>query len=140
MFRGQRPPRFYVQRDIQILVRSFPSERLVIFRLGPGETSGASLDLGELRFPEIVVFNGEALFIPASGTVQRFGLGEVEEENPRILLPGWHDIQQGDRVRRAQMLPGGRFGESRLYTVLYQPNPWYSFTHITLQNFGQGPQ
>jgi hypothetical protein len=121
MMRGQRPPRFYVQRDIQILVRSFPSERLQVFRLGEPRTSGATLDLGEVTYPEVTVFNGEALFIPAGGTVARYGLGEVEEDTPQVLIPGWHDIQQGDRVRRQQMLPGGRFSEPRLYVVMYAP-------------------
>lgn len=140
MMRGQRAPRFYVQRDIQALVRSFPNERLVVFRLGGAQTSGDTLDLGEVTYPEITVFNGEALFIPAGGTVSRYGLGEVEEDKPQVLIPGWHDIQQGDRVRRSQMLPGGRFTQPRLYTVLYAPNVWYSFSHLTLENFGQGPQ
>lgn len=142
MFRGQRAPRFYVQRDIQILVRSFPSERLVVFRLGEPTVAevGTDINMGEPTYAEIPVFNGEALFIPAGGSWARYGLGEVEEEQPQILIPGWHDIRQGDRVRRRQMLPGGRFMEPRLYVVKYQPDPWHSFTHITLENYGQGPQ
>lgn len=140
MFRPKRPPRWFVQRDIQILVRSFPSERLVVFRLGEPTTSGDTLDLGEPSYQEYTVFDGEALFIPAGGTVARFGLGEVEEDKPQVLISGWHDIQQGDRVRRIPMNPDGSEGAIRLYTVQYAPNPWLGFTHITLENFGQGPQ
>lgn len=140
MFRPQRPPRWFVQRDIQILCRSFPSERMVVFRLGEPQTSQEALDLGEPTYPEETVFDGEALFIPAGGTVARYGLGEVEEDKPQVLIPGWQEINQGDRVRVIPMNPDGSEGTIRLYVVLYAPNPWQGFTHVTLENFGQGPQ
>lgn len=138
MFRGLRPPGWFVQRDIQILTRSFPSEHMVIFRraLDASEVT----DLGEPIYPETTVFDGEALFIEAGGSVARFGLGEVEEDKPQMLIPGWHDVQPGDRVRRYMLLPTGEEAVRRLYTVSYAPKPWFNFCHITLENFGQGPQ
>lgn len=138
MFRGLRPPRWFVQRDIQILVRSFPSEHMVIFRQAADASSVN--DLGEPVYPETVVFDGEALFIEAGGSVARFGLGEVEEDKPQMLVPGWYDIQQGDRVRRYTLLPDGEETVARIYLVSYAPKPWQNFCHIVLENFGQGAQ
>lgn len=135
MFRAANIPKYYVQRDIQILVRSFPSERLRIYR--HGEVIGAD-DLGQLTYQEIEAFNGEALFIPESGEVARYGLGQVEEEKPRFLVPGWHTIYQGDLVTRQERLPGGRFGNPRSYQVEYPPNHWHAYIVITLENYGQG--
>jgi len=140
VFRPKRAPRWYVQRDIQILVRSFPSERLVVHRLAEESVAGGTIDLGEVTYLEDPVFDGEALFIPRGGVVARYGLGEVEEDKPQVLIPGWHDIQQGDRVRRIPMLPDGSEGTTRLYTVHEAPDPWHGFTHVILENYGQGPQ
>jgi hypothetical protein len=138
MFRGLRPPAWFVQRDIQILTRSFPNEHMVIFRRS--QTASEVTDLGEPFYPEVTVFDGEALFIEAGGSVARFGLGEVEEDKPQILIPGWYDVRQGDRVRRYTLLPDGNEDEARLYTITYAPKPWRSFCHCTLENFGQGVQ
>jgi len=133
MFRGLRAPRWFVQRDIHALVRSFPSERLTIVR-PTTVVSGM-----ETTTVDTVVFVGEALFIPQGGEVKRFGLGQVEEDRPYILVPGNHDIRQGDMVTRSQMLPGGVGWEPpRRYQILYPPNHWQAFTVCTLNNFEQG--
>lgn len=138
MFRGQRAPRWFVQRDIQILIRSFPSEHMVIYRRG--ETAVSRTELGEPVYGEDVIFDGEALFIEAGGTVARYGLGEVEEDKPQMLIAGWHDVQQGDRVRRYRRLSDGNEAVARLYVVLFAPAPWQNYCHIVLENYGQGPQ
>ena len=135
MFRGWRPPLWFVQRDIAILIRSFPSGRITITRPRIITTS----EFGE---PEEVfesVFVGEGLFVPAGGTVARYGLGQVEEDQPHLLVAGHHDIQQGDMVTIQQLLPGGRgWTPPRRYQVLYPPPYWHGFRDLTLENFEQG--
>lgn len=135
MFRGQRPPRWFIQRDIHMLVRSFPSERVRIFRYGDIVSTDP---LGQPVYAEVEVFNGEALYIPETGEVARYGLGQVEEDQPRLLVPGWHPIKQGDFVTRQERLPGGGFGDARPYQVEYPPDHWHAYSVIVLANFGQG--
>lgn len=135
MFRGWRPPLWYVQRDISILIRSFPSGRVVITR--PRQVTQS--DFGEPAEEYDPVFTGEALFVPAGGTVARYGLGQVEEDKPRMLIAGWHDVQQGDMLTVSQLLPGGRgWTPPRRYQVLYAPVFWHGFIDLTLENYEQG--
>ncbi len=135
MFRAANIPRWYVQQSIQALIRTFPSERLRIFR--HGAITGVD-GLGQQTYAETVVFEGEALYIPETGDVARYGLGQVEEDKPRMLVSGWHPIMQGDFVTRQERLPGGAFGDPRPYQIEYPPNHWHAFTVITLANYGQG--
>ena len=135
MFRGLRPPAWFVQRDIHILVRSFPSEWVQILR----GTQTSQTDYMEPVETMTLVYTGEGLFVPAGGTVERYGLGQVEEDKPKILIHGHVDIQQGDYCSRSRLLPGGRgWTDPRWYQVLYEPNYWHANVSITLTNFGQG--
>ena len=123
--RAIRPRRFYVQRDIQMLVRTFPSERVVITRGGEPIYG----EYGEIiDWTAIPVFDGEALVIPADGSVADYGLGQVENKNPQILVPGTRDIQQGDFVVLAD----------RRYQVEFEPNHWHGFVVVRLEQYQQG--
>lgn len=124
--RAPRLPLHRVQRDIQMLVRTFPSERIKIWR--HSARPDAVDDYGQPTYDEETVYIGEALFSDASGSVSRYGLGQVEEEKPMILIPGKRDIQPGDFFRRA----------GKLYQIQYAPDHWPGFTVGTVVRFEQG--
>jgi hypothetical protein len=128
-------PRWRAQADIDALVRSFPSERIRVFR----PVTASYTRFLQREATEQPVFDGKALFVQAGGDVRRFGLGQVEEENPKILLAGWQDIDQGDMVRHLQLLPGGRgYRPARLYRVRYAPDPWHAWMLVQLEQYQQG--
>lgn len=122
-FRIVKPRRFFVQRDVQMLVRAFPSESVTITRARRTYSSG-----GQQRLVYDPIFMGEALVVPATGDVQDFGLGQVENKHPKILIAGTRDIQQGDFV----LLAGRR------YQVMFEPNAWHGFTLLNLAQWEQG--
>lgn len=123
--RAVKPRRWAVQRDIQMLIRTFPSEAIVIFR---GVREYGPLNQ-IVRWNETnIIFRGEALVIPATGTVADYGLGQVENMQPQILISGHRDIQQGDFVKL----------QGRKYQVEFAPNPWHAFTLVKLAQFQQG--
>jgi len=122
--RAIKPRRWGVQRDIQMLIRTFPSEAIVVFRGkrtygGLGQTTGWN--------ETHIVYRGEALVIPATGTVASYGLGQVENLQPQLLVSGDRDIQQGDFVRL----------KGRKYQVEFQPNAWRAFLQIKLTQYQQ---
>lgn len=114
-----RIPKSFIRRDIQTLIRTFPSETITITRATPGTWN----DLGDHTPGAAIIYLGEALVIPAGGTVNVLGLGQVEDKNPRLLISGSWPIEQGDEVILAH----------RRYTVAFEPDHWQSFLHITLQ-------
>lgn len=122
-FRAMRPRRFFVQRDIQMLVRTFPSETVTVQRGTRTYSAG-----GQQRWTYATIFFGEALVVPATGDVQDFGLGQVENKAPKILIPGTRDIRQGDFV----ILAG------RTYQITFEPNWWHGFLLLTLAQWQQG--
>jgi hypothetical protein len=115
-----------VQRDIQMLVRTFPSQRLRIFRRSDRPT--AVDDYGQPSYTETTVYWGEVLFSDASGTVTRYGLGQVEEEKPILLIPGKRDVRPGDFFRRDDVL----------YQIQHAPAYWPGFTSGTVVKYEQG--
>ncbi len=123
--RAVKPRRWAVQRDIQMLLRTFPSETITVFR-GVRTYGG----LGQITgWNETnIVYRGEALVIPATGTVADYGLGQVENLQPQLLISGNRDIQQGDFVR----LKGLK------YQVEFQPNAWRAFLQVKLAQYQQG--
>ena len=124
--RAIRLPQQRIQRDIQMLVRSFPSEHIVVQRNSERPTS---VDLyGQPAYSQTVIFSGEALFSDAGGNVTRYGLGQVEEEKPMVLFPGEHDIRPGDFFRRGD----------KLYQIDYAPDHWPGFTSATIHLYQQG--
>jgi hypothetical protein len=125
MMRAVRYPKFEVQRAIQMLIRTFPSELVVIMR--QGAITGVST-LGRPAHAEFEVFRGEGLFVPSDGNVQRFGLGTVEEDSPHLLIAGSTPIKQGDLYTR----------NGRRYRVQYPPSMWLAWTSVTLKNLEQG--
>jgi hypothetical protein len=123
--RAIKPRRWFVQRDIQMLIRTFPSESIAVFR---GVRTFGSLGQ-TVRWNETnIVYRGEALVIPATGAVADYGLGQVENKNPQLLISGNRDIEQGDFVRY----------QNRKYQVEFEPNHWHAFLQITLAQFQQG--
>lgn len=125
--RAVRIPRQQIQRDIQMLVRSFPSERITVWR---NSAQPVSVDqYGQPSYGRAVVFEGEALFSDASGNVTRYGLGQVEEEKPMVLFPGKHDIRPGDFFER----------QNKLYQIDFAPDHWPGFTPATVHLYQQGP-
>ncbi len=135
MFRPQKPPRWYVQRDIQILVRSFPSEHIRITRRGAITSVSAS---GQPNYAITVVFEGEALVAPHDGTLERIGIGQIEQDNPVLLVPGFHKILQGDFLLRGEPEPDGSVDTARLYVVTFNANAWHAFSVVTMRNYRQG--
>ena len=124
--RAPRIPLHQVQRDVQMLVRTFPSQRIRIYRLSDRPTSVD--DYGQPTYEEVTVYIGEALFSDASGNVTRYGLGQVEEEKPMLLVPGKRDIRPGDFFRR-----GGK-----RYQLQHAPDHWPGFTAATVVLYEQG--
>jgi len=108
-----------------MLIRTFPSETISVFR---GVRTYGSLGQIVLWNEANVVFRGEALVIPADGSVADYGLGQVENLNPQLLIPGTRDIQQGDFVRY----------QNRKYQVEFAPNNWQGFLAIKLAQYQQG--
>ena len=122
---GVRLPKHLIHQDIQTLVRAFPGEYVTFTR----KAIGGVTPRGQVqKVDDVVLYQGEALFIPAGGDVTRYGLGQVEEDKPQMLLVGTYDIRQGDFCLR----------RGRLYAVQYPPNAWHAFMHITLSNYAQG--
>jgi hypothetical protein len=96
MMRGGRVRKSEIIRDIQGLIRTYPSEVVTILRGVPVYN-----DLGELdpnSSQTTPIYKGEVLIVPVSGAVQRYGLGQVENLNDTILVSGKRDIRQGDYV------------------------------------------
>ncbi len=122
--RAIKPRRWGVQRDIQMLIRTFPNETIVVTR-----GTRTYDDLGSVMgWDYAIVYRGEALVIPATGTVADYGLGQVENVQPQLLVPGQRDIQQGDFVDL----------KGRTFQVEFPPNPWHAFTQIKLKQYEQG--
>lgn len=122
--RAIKPRRWAVQRDIQMLVRTFPAVTIVIFRGQRIYDNGEVVGWDESH----IVYRGEALKIPATGTVADYGLGQVENLAPQLLISGDRDIQQADFVRL----------DGRLYQVEFPPNPWRAYTQVKLKQYEQG--
>ena len=135
-FRPQRPEGWYVQRDIWALVQSFPSERIRIYRRSARPTSVTSL--GQPVYGELTVYSGKALVVPAGGTVERYGLGQVEEDQPQLLIPGDRDIRQGDFLVHQGLTPAGTFRPGRTYIVSFPMNHWRNFSVVVCRIYQQG--
>lgn len=115
-----RVPPAFVRREIQTLLRTFPNCTVVITRAVDPVVWN---DVGDAVPSTQIVYNGEALVIPAGGTVSAPGLGQIELKHPRLLISGAWPIEQGDEVAL----------DGRQYTVEHQPDPWHAFVLVTLQ-------
>jgi len=135
MFRPQKPPRWYVQRDIAILVGSFPSEHIRITRRTGVSSVSAT---GQPVYGIAVIFEGKALVAPKDGTLERIGIGQIEQDNPVLLIPGFHDIRQGDFLLRGEPEPDGSEAPARLYIVTFNADAWHAFSVVTMRNYRQG--
>lgn len=124
-YRAKKPFRWFVQRDIQVLIRTFPSEWVSIYR-GRRLSGNVGQNLG--WGVGTLIYQGEALVIPADGSVADYGLGQVENKNPQILVSGTRAFEQGDFVELA----------GRKYQVEFEPNWWHGFSLLRLEQFQQG--
>lgn len=114
-----------VQHEIQALVRTFPSETISIFRNGP---IVAVDDHGQPQYEPELVYRGEVLFSPAQGSVTRYGLGQVEETKPYLLVAGHRDFKEGDFFYRKGLL----------YQMTHTPDYWPGFTGASCTIYEQG--
>jgi hypothetical protein len=113
------------QQQVLQQARTFYAERIRVWRAGAIISTDP---LGEPQYSEVVLFDGEAKFIPASGEVKRFGLGQVEEVNPKLLIPGRWPIAQGDFFRYKGVL----------YQVTFQPYYFTGYTLCNVKRYEQG--
>lgn len=114
-----RIPKAMIRREIQTLIRTFPSETVRVTRRGGGTWNSE----GDQTPDEVEIYRGEALVAPAGGMVTILGLGQIESKQPQMLISGSWPIEQGDTV-----LWGGR-----RYLVSFDPDYWQAFLLLTLQ-------
>jgi hypothetical protein len=88
-------PRQQVIRDIQGIVRTFPSSFVAIERAGYVQDP----DTGEQFKVLVIIWQGELHIRRVTATVQRLEMGQILTDTFAILVPGEHDIREGDFVR-----------------------------------------
>jgi len=121
-----RVSRWQIQRDIQKHMRTFPTIHAVVFERVKGyddynqPTDGNATDHTQ--------YQGEVLLVPAGGNVQRFGLGEVEDFDYMMMIPGQRVVSQGAFTTI----------ESRLYQVTDKPVFAGGYLQLKLKQFRQG--
>lgn len=113
-----RIPKAMIRREIQTLIRTFPSEPITITR----RTGGTWNAEGDETPGTAIIYKGEALVIPAGGNVTVLGLGQLEVKQPRVLISGSYPVAQGDEL----VLHGRR------YLVEFEPDHWQAFLLLTL--------
>lgn len=114
-----RIPKSLIRREIQALIRTFPSETIRVTRRGGGTWNNE----GDQTPDEVEIYRGEALVAPAGGMVTILGLGQIESKQPQMLISGSWPIQQGDTV----------LWQGRRYLVSFNPDYWQAFLLLTLQ-------
>lgn len=123
--RPRRPSRAQIQREMQLLVRTFPTEYVEVYRVTPGVIGS----LGQRTPPvETFVYKGEGLVQPAGGSLTLEGLGQIEFDQPYAIIPSTRDIQQGDFMRY----------KGRVLQVEHQPDYWKSFMILRFAQNQQG--
>lgn len=125
-YTGGRPDRLRVIQQIQQLEETHAESRshLIVRRL-----RAAYDDIGERKDNAAdVVYEGEGLVRPGSGTVQGYGLGTVENLSLVVLILGVHDIRQGDIVT---------INDGREYEVSYPPTWQDAFQVLSLNQRSQ---
>lgn len=122
-FRASKVKTHLAQKQVQALIRSFDPITVQIER---AVRTFAPLKQQVMHFD--IVYRGEALEIPATGAVTTFGMGQVENKQPRLMIAGKRDIRQGDFVTL----------HDRRYQVEFEPG-WFnqSYTLITLNQWEQ---
>jgi len=81
-----------VHRIAQQLIRAYTPVRVVVSR----DTPSYDNDYGENKPTITQIYAGEARLKLTTGTVNRFGLGQVENTSYIVLISGKRNIQQGD--------------------------------------------
>jgi hypothetical protein len=120
----RRLPTSLITQAVQTLIRTFPSRTVRVTRL-----TGYTYNAGKMRSGpiETVIYEGEALFIPAGGNVLQLGQGMIEEKDPRLMIAGSWPIQQRDRV----------VVDGVLYEVATDTNRWNAFVLLKLRQVQQ---
>lgn len=121
----RKPPRHFIARSIQGLIRFFPSRTVRVVRV-----IGWTMTPQKTRKDPIeqVIYHGEALFIPAGGQVQVLGLGLYEEQAPRLMVPQHRPIQPGDKLTV----------DGNIYEIMNTQDRWNTFVIAKLRQFQQG--
>lgn len=125
-----------LQKLTEELIATFPSEMKEVQRAvrsysKQGENS---------TFTYTVVFSGEILVIPPGGSVQRFGLGQVENYDLGLLLTGQADVNQGDFLIWND--PGVSLSvlrRQRLYQITGNPTWMGGTMFLQLKQYQQAP-
>ena len=121
-----RPSRWDALRGLQTMARTLGSERVRIERRGdPGYSTLGDVNT-EVDDTE-TIYDGEVLVMPGTGQTDVQGLGQVETLSLQILVPGVHDIRQGDFV----------FWGSRIYQIETVGNIQGGGLPLSLRPFGQ---
>lgn len=122
---GNVIPRAHVKREIRALIRSFPNKEAIIVRRQRQVFS----DMGEAKETEYdVIYEGEALIRPGTGSAEGYGLGTVENLSLVGLINGVLNIQQADIVT---------FDDGRDYEVMFPPTYFEAFTQLALTQRSQ---
>ncbi len=121
-----------VQHDIEELIRTFDAQHIIVRRATDVWVQGEST---KAYSP---VYQGEGLIRPSSGTVDRYGVGQVENFDLMVLIAGKTDVRQGDFVTindQGEAIVLVR--RSRLFRV--QNNPFWlgAFTVLELKQHEQ---
>jgi len=122
-YRGARVTVLQVKRDIHLLMEKFPKLEVIVSRFTDTFT-----DTGAHARTQRKVYEGPALVRPASGDVEGYGLGTVENQSLVILINGLFDMAQGDLVT---------INDGREYEVDFPPRHFNAFTVL---NLGQRSQ
>ncbi len=121
---GNHVPRAHVKREIRELIRSFPNKVTMVIRRQKEKFS----DLGTAKDDYDIVYRGEGLVRPGSGTTQGYGLGTVENLSLVGLINGVLDIRQSDIVT---------INDGREYEVSFPPTWFDAFTTLQLTQRSQ---
>jgi hypothetical protein len=110
---------------MQLLVRTFPVEYVEVYRVTPGSTGS----LGQKTPPvETIIYKGEALVQPAGGSLLIENLGQIEFDQPYMVVPSHRQIRQGDFMRY----------KGRILQVEHQPDYWKAFMVVRFAQNQQG--
>lgn len=122
-YRGGRPNRLGIKRDVQFIARTFPHTFIHVKRLSEEYNPH-----GESADHFTTIYKGDANVLPAGGTVEAYGMGTVENSDMTVLIVGKQDIRQGDIVT---------VNDGRQYEVQYPPSWFDAFMGIRLKQRSQ---
>ncbi len=121
-----------VQRDIEEIVRTFDTIFIQVRRQEEGWYAGERQALYK------IIYQGEALIRPGSGTVDRYGAGTVENFDLVILIAGKTDVRQGDFISiNDRGEPVVQELRTRLFRVMNNTLAMGAYTQVELKQHEQ---